>query len=133
MCKCLTLGLHPFQISKNVLEEVLDENLFKTYTVVSLQNFKRRLELLIILLTMSIFVLFPLFLTPFFYGVPGIVHYAIMPSSLRNFVKGLGICPFYVYLPQYCPPYIKSYNFFLSIYLFTFALQILKASNASSL
>lgn len=102
MCTRLKLGFHPFQISKGVLGIAFDGTLFKLYIAVfkaSLQKFKGRLKLLIILLTMSTSVLFLFFATPFYCGVPDIVYYAIKPSSFRNFANGLGICPFSVYLP----------------------------------
>ena len=65
---CLKLGFQPFHNSKRVLGTTLVGTLFNTYTTVfkaSLHKDNGRLELLIILRTMSINVQFRLSATPF--------------------------------------------------------------------
>lgn len=124
MCTRLKLGFHPFQISKGVLGIAFDGTLFKLYIAVfkaSLQKFKGRLKLLIILLTMSTSVLFLFFATPFYCGVPDIVYCAIKPSSFINFQMDLAfvlfLCTFHNILrpPPLSDLTILIFSLFISL------------------
>ena len=95
-CRCLKLGFLPVYNSKGVLGTALLGILFSKYTAVLSAYVHKDLgneELLIILLTISINVLFRLSITLFYWGVPGIVYCAHMPCLSRNFANGPGFCP----------------------------------------